>query len=144
MRLTTNGNAIEYRATSIVDAFGALADAVAAIATGARSASVLWGDEPSAMLIEFAAADPDQIGLVITRLAMPDWLLPQSRPWQPLRGAERLHTLLPRAVALRGFRDGLRGVTAQLSDRGTIPGWNHSFPAVALAAIEAAVPEEKP
>ncbi len=139
MRLEVAGGSAVYRATSIVDSFGALADAVSAVASGAVIASALWGDEPGGVFIDLSTSGPNYVGLVVAEMAWPDWITPQSPPWTPLRGTVLVNTIIPRGVALRGFQVGFRSARERVSDRGRIEGWGYPFPTAALAAIDAAL-----
>jgi hypothetical protein len=137
MRLDVAGISATYRATSIVDSFGALAYAVATVATGAMTASALWGDEPGGVFLDLSTSGPHYVGLVVAGLDSPGWITPESPPWTPVRGAVLTNAIIPREVALRAFHTGFTSALDRVSEHGRIEGWGHRFPTAALAAIDA-------
>jgi hypothetical protein len=136
MELTVGPHSGVYAATSIADSFGALADAVAAVAAGSLVASTLWGDEPGGVFVDLATSGPRHIGLVLHQLGEPGWLTPQNPPWTPVRGDVLLDARLPAGVAFREFHTGFRQVEDHVSENGKIEGWGHPFPTAALTVME--------
>jgi hypothetical protein len=126
MRLDVAGISATYRATSIVDSFGALAYAVATVAAGAMTASALWGDEPGGVFLDLSTSGPHYVGLVVAGLDSPGWITPESPPWTPVRGAVLTNAIIPREVALRAFHTGFtsalhRGAGRDRRDNGSGP-----------------------
>ncbi len=136
MELNVGPHSRIYAATSIVDSFGALAGAVAAVASGSLVASSLWGDEPGGVFVDLATSGPQHVALVLHRLGEPGWLTPQNPPWTPVRGDLLLKARLPARVAFREFHTGFQEVEDQVSENGKIKGWGHPFPTEALTVIE--------
>ena len=136
MELTVGPHSGVYAATSIVDSFGALADAVAALASGSIIASSLWGDEPGGVFIDLATSGPSHVALVLHQLGKPGWLTPQNPPWTPVRGDVLVEARLPAGAAFREFHTGFRQVQEQVSENGKINGWGHPFPTTALNVME--------
>jgi hypothetical protein len=136
MELSVGPHSEVYAATSIMDSFGALAGAVAAVASGSIVASSLWGDEPGGVFIDLATSGPRHVALVLHQLGKPGWLTPQNPPWTPVRGDVLLEARLPTDVAFREFLTAFRQVEEQVSESGKIKSWGHPFPTAALTVIE--------
>jgi hypothetical protein len=138
MYITVDDGVTVYSATSIVDAVGSFAHAVADIATGEIVASCLWGDEPGGVFVDLARPLPSHVLLVIHELAMPGWLTPEDQPmWLPVRGrpllAVRVATkhFLAEVVSALGSLEQLIG---DGPDAG-IKGWGHRHPAESAVRI---------
>lgn len=136
LELTVGPHSGVYAATSVVDSFGALANAVATVASGSLVASTLWGDEPGGVFIDLATSGPRHVGLVLHQLGKPGWLTPQNPAWTPVRGDVLVDARLPASVAFREFHSGFQQAQRLLSENGKIEGWGHQFPTAALNVIE--------
>lgn len=69
MELKVGPHSDVYAATSIMDSFGALAGAVAAVASGSIVASSLRGDEPGGVFIDLATSGPGYVALVLHQVS---------------------------------------------------------------------------
>ncbi|MEV6949791.1 hypothetical protein AB0N07_49455 [Streptomyces sp. NPDC051172] len=124
-----------YRATSIEDDFFSdLVEAVAHIASGAALASVLWGDEPGGVFLDFARSGPDHASIAVHQLGLPDWLTPADPPWMPVRGDALMAARIPALTFLATFTEAFAAVQ-ESAPEGRIPGWGGGFPAVAFATL---------
>jgi hypothetical protein len=124
-----------HRATSLVDAFGDLAGAVAATASGALVASALWGDEPGGVFVDLARSGPRHLGLVLHEVGRPDWLTPETSRWTPVRGPVVVDAVIPVDVAFRAFHAAFESTRQAVSAEGRISGWGHPFPTGAVDGI---------
>jgi hypothetical protein len=135
LALRLGGEVAVYRATSIEDDFFAdLVAAVAHIASGAAVASVLWGDEPGGVFLDFARSGPDHASIAVHELGLPDWLTPADPPWTPVRGNVLAAARIPVLAFLTAFIEAFAAVRDSAPD-GRIPGWGGAFPAAAFATL---------
>lgn len=139
LTLRVGDEAAVYRATAIEDDFFCdLVAAVAHIASGAIAASVLWGDEPGGVFLDFARSGPDHASLVVHELGLPEWLTPADPPWAPIRGSVLVSARVPVATFLAAFTKAFAAVRDSAPE-GRIPGWCGDFPSAAFTSLRQAL-----
>ncbi|HEY1570208.1 MAG TPA: hypothetical protein VGG05_02615 [Pseudonocardiaceae bacterium] len=131
-----------HAATSVVDAVGSFARAVAGVASGELVASCLWGDEPGGVFIDLAMPRPGHVLLVMHELAMPGWLTPEDEPaWLPVRGRPVLSTRVPALTFLHEVVSALGALEPLAGNETGIRGWGHPFPVESATRIREGMAE---
>ncbi|GAA1030979.1 MULTISPECIES: hypothetical protein [Amycolatopsis] len=129
-----------FHATGLNDAFGDLAQAVANLARPrpvVELQSVLWGDEPGGVFLDFASPVADHLALVVHAVAIRTWIT--APDWTPERGEVLLRQVAPRHELASAFLRGFETVSAATKPGGIIPGWPHPFPDTAVTELRRAL-----
>ncbi|MFF4214518.1 hypothetical protein ACFYZE_35325 [Streptomyces sp. NPDC001796] len=135
LKLSVGGEVAVYRATGIEDNFFAdLVRAVAHIASGGAVATVLWGDEPGGVFLDFGRSGPDHAAIAVHELGLPEWLTPADPPWIPVRGNAVVAARIPVVTFLTAFMDAFADVR-ESAPEGPIPGWCGGVPKPEFEAI---------
>lgn len=135
LTLSVGGESAVHRATDIEDDFFAdLVRAVAHIASGAAVATVLWGDEPGGVFLDFGRSGPDHASIAVHELRLPNWITPADPPWMPVRGNALTAARIPMLTFLTAFMEAFANVRDS-APGGPIPGWCGGVPGAEFEAL---------
>ncbi len=136
LRLDADGRRYTTRATTLVNSFEFLLDALIDIAEGANCASAIWAGEASGTFIDLAVATHETVAVVVHGMKYPDYVTADAG-WMPVRGRDEFALAVPFGRLWPGLAGELDRIRREYADdSGHMPHWGWPFPMLQFRRIE--------